>query len=58
MMQSGKPIKLAPTYQGMFYISYKLVIRIWHGKTLNMFDIPISVVMPSNLEAANMANGM
>ena len=58
MMQNGKPIKLAPTYQGMFYISYKLVIRIWHGKSMDMFEVPISIVMPSNLDAPNMANGM
>ena len=36
-------MRLAPSYQGIFYISYKIVVKTWHGKHLNLFEIPVTV---------------
>ena len=36
-------MRLAPSYQGIFTISYKIVLRVWHGKHMSMYDIPVTV---------------
>ena len=43
LTQTGKPMRLAPSYQGIFFISYKIVLRVWHGKHMSMYDIPVTV---------------
>ena len=43
MMQTGRPMRLAPSYQGIFYVSYKIVVKSWHGKHTNTYEIPVTV---------------